>query len=288
MRLIKHFLKYQQERFPLLVLIPISLSGVIGTSVVLGVHSWLTILLATCLTVTFLFHIRVIDEIRDFSHDTTFHPHRPIQKNIISIKELKILRRVSLLLFFGISLFSFNTFMIATILFVYSSLAGRDFFSANRIRKHFHIYNILNMIQLMGLQIVVYTMFNWNYHFSKIIIAHIILVFLLSALIEVVRKIKLEENETLGRDTYSHHLGYKGSIIFFSSIFTLILLPLNYIFFVTEKENGIIIPVFVCAIGLYVSVTHYFKKNQKTEKLLFLISLLYYLTVNFTLYNFLK
>ena len=172
MALIKSFLQYQQERFPLVVLIPVSLSGVMGTAVILGTHNWVTILLATCLTVAFLFHVRVIDEMRDFSHDTAYHPDRPVQKQIISIKGLKILRALGLLLFFAISLYSWPTFMLAVVVFLYSSLAGRDFFCSNKIRKYFYAYNLLNMVQLIGLQIVVYTMFNWNYQFGKIIIAH--------------------------------------------------------------------------------------------------------------------
>lgn len=289
MKLIKSFLKYQQERFPLLFLTPVSLGGVIGAAAILGQHNWITIISATCVTVAFIFHIRVIDEIRDFSHDTEFHPDRPVQKKVISIKELKSLRKISLFLFFGISIiFSLKTFLLATLLFLYSSLAGRDFFCSKKIKKYFFLYNLLNMFQLIGLQLVVYTMFNWNYNFNLLILSHIIIVFLLSALLEVGRKIKLKDEETLGRDTYSAHFGFKGSIVLFSIIFTLVLLPLEYILLFNGKFSGIIIPVCACILGLYISITHYIKKNQQTEKLLALFYFLYYLIINIVLYVLIK
>jgi len=289
MKLIKSFFKYQQERFPLLFLGLVSLSGVVGTSAILDTHNWITIISGTCITLTFLFHVRVIDEIRDFSHDTEFHPNRPVQKKLISIKELKILRIISLIIFFSISIiFSFETFIFAVFLFLYSSLAGRDFFCSKKIKKHFFLYNLLNMVQLIGLQLVVYTMFKWNYYFSPIIIAHITIIFLLSALLEIVRKIKLEKSETLGKDTYSSHLGYRGSIILLATNFILILLPLGYIFSLIGKTQGINIPSLICFLGLYSSLMHFIKKTKLTENLILLSSFIYYLTINVVLYVLIK
>jgi hypothetical protein len=285
MKLIKSFFKYQKERFPLAFLGFISLSGVIGTVAILGVHDWVTIIFGTIVTITFLFHVRVIDEIRDFTHDTEFHPDRPVQKNLISIKELKILRHISLIIFFSISIiFSLETFILAVFLFLYSSLAGRDFFCSKKIKRYFFLYNLLNMLQLIGLQIVVYTMFKWNYLFSPIILAHIALVFLLSALLEIVRKVKLAEYETRGKDTYSSHLGYKGSIFLLATNFVLIILPLGYIFFLTGKIQGAAIPLLVCFLGLYSLLMHLIKKTKLTENLLLLSSFVYYLTINIVLY----
>lgn len=288
MKLVKSFLQYQLERFPLIVLIPVSLSGVIGTSAILGLHNWITVALATCLTVSFLFHVRVIDEVRDFSHDNEYHPDRPVQKQAISIGELKILRAISLLLFFGISLSSLQTFILAALVFLYSSLAGRDFFCPNKIRKYFYAYNLLNMVQLIGLQIVVYTMFNWNYSFNKIVITHIILVFLLSLLLEVVRKIKLPKDETLGRDTYSSRLGFTGSIVFLAVILTLILLPVGYILLSGGRPYGIVVPSVFYTLSLCIAAIHYIKKSQATEKLMLLVSAVYYLAVNVSLYIFIR
>ncbi|MCF7834367.1 MAG: UbiA family prenyltransferase [Candidatus Pacebacteria bacterium] len=289
MKLIKSFLKYQQERFPLLFLLPISLSGVIGAAAILGQHNWVTIISATCVTVAFIFHIRVIDEIRDFTHDTEFHPDRPIQKKTISIKELKILRLISLFIFFMISIiFSLKTFMLAVLVFLYSSLAGHDFFCSKKIRKYFYLYNLLNMVQLVGLQLIVYTMFGWNFTFTLIVVSHIIIVFLLSSLLEVGRKIKLVDKETFGKDTYSAHLGFRGAIILFSIIFVLVLFPLGYILSVSGKLYGLATPFFVSILGLYISVTHHFKKTIQSEKLFALFYFMYYIVINITLYTLIK
>lgn len=288
MKLLKSFLEYQKERFPLIILALVSCSGVIGASVILNASNGLTILLATVFTVVFLFHVRVIDEIRDFPHDSQFHPDRPIQKKIISIAQLKILRIIALVLFFGISIyFSWETFVLALVVFLYSSLAGRDFFMPH-IKKYFYLYNLLNMVQLIGLQIVVYTMFNWDYHFSLIVILHLILVFLLSALLEIVRKIKLPEKETLGNDTYSAHLGYGGSLILFGFFIIFILVPVGLILYKVNQLDGFILPILIALFGVLLSYVHFERKTIKTEKLLTLVSFVYYLAINLTLYIFIK
>ena len=285
MKLIRSFLKYQQERFPLLFLIPVSLSGVMGAAAILSVHNWILILAGTCITIVFLFHIRVIDEIRDFSHDGTFHTNRPVQRNVISIDELKYLRIISLILFFGLSLyFSFEAFILAIVLFLYSSLAGRDFFYPEKIRKYFYIYNLLNMIQLVGLQMVVYSVLGWNLSFGRLIVANILMIFLLSALLEIVRKIKAEESENVGKDTYSFHLGHNGSLILFSIVFASVLMPFGYTLSATHELRGLVIPAIICIIGLLLTWVHGKKKMRQTQDILSLISIIYYLAVNIVLY----
>jgi hypothetical protein len=144
------------------------------------------------------------------------------------------------------------------------------------------------MVQLIGLQMVVYTMFNWDYDFNKVIVANIIMVFLLSLLLEVVRKIKLPKDETLGRDTYSDRLGFTGSITFLNIILALILLPSGYILLTRGKAYEIIIPAIFCILSIYMAVLHALKKSLDTEKILLLASAIYYLAVNVSLYIFIR
>ena len=285
MKLAKSFLKYQQERFPLLFLVPISLSGIMGAAAILGVHNWVFITGATCITVSFLFHIRVIDEVRDLSHDEEFHPNRPVQRNMISISELKTLRILCLIVFFGLSaVFSFKTLFLAMVLFLYSSFAGRDFFCSREIRKHFYVYNILNMIQLVGLQMVVYSALGWSLSFGRLVIANMLMIFLLSALLEIVRKIKIEEHENIGKDTYSYHLGHKGSLILFAGVFAAVLLPFGYTLSLADRMGGLITPAIICVAGLSMTWVHGKQKTRRTQDLLSLISIIYYLTINVMLY----
>jgi 4-hydroxybenzoate polyprenyltransferase len=265
---------------------PTVISGVLATSAITNSHNWLTIVAAVCLTVAFLFHIRVVDEVRDYVHDNEFHPDRPVQQGIISIKELKILRRISLMVFFGITLFFFpETFIFAIALFIYSSVAARDFFYPERIRRHFLTYNLLNMIQLIGLQFVALIMFGWDLHFTPTILIYISIVFLLSGLLEVVRKIKLSQHETDGRDTYSSRLGFGYSIGLLIVIQILVFLLFKQILILSpEVTRGIVIPIIVFICALCVSFVHYLNKTERTEKLLLLAGLLYYCAIDLSLY----
>jgi hypothetical protein len=284
MKLFVSFLKYQKDRFPLAILIPTMVTSVLGAAQIFGVHSFSRILLLLIAALAFLFHIRVIDEIRDFEHDSTFHSYRPVQQGIITLDDLRILRVLVLAVFLGICfLYSWTALIFAGILFAYSYIAAKDFFIPSKIRKHFFLYNFLNMLQLIGLQIVLYILLGWSLIFSPVLVAHLALIFIISLILEVLRKIKLTKHETGARDTYSAHLGYKGSILFFVMVSVLPLFPLYYILEMYSKNLFICIPIAVFFVLIFFASEHSKKEHESSEKLLFLASLLYYCVINLTI-----
>ncbi len=285
MSLFSALIKYQKIRFPLVLLVPTTLTSVLGSAAILGTINWLLITLTFLVAIAFLFHLRAIDEIRDFRHDTMYHTERPVQKGIISIKQLKIARKIALVVFFGICAFySLTSLIIAIGLFLYSSIAAKDFYVADRIRKHFFLYNFLNMLQLVGLQFVIYTLLRWNLSMSPIIWWHLAAIFLLSLLLEVMRKVKLPSEETAGKDTYSDHLGFKGSILFINIVMAATLVSLNSIRGIIG--GSILFPAVIFMICIAASVLHSRVRKSASEKLLFLSVLVYYCTINLAIFTF--
>lgn len=284
MKLFVSFSKYQKDRFPLMILIPTMATSIFGAAQILGTHSLLSIIFSLIAAMLFLFHIRVIDETRDFEHDNKFHSYRPVQQGVITLGELKILHIFVLAVFLSICFFnSWTTLIFAGILFGYSFLAAKDFFAASKIRKYFFFYNFINMIQLIGLQIIIYLLLGWNLIFTPILWAHLALIFIISLILEVLRKIKLTKHETGARDTYSSHLGYKGSILFFVIVSVLPLIPLTYILQTHNKNLFIFLPLLVFLSLIFFSIHHVKKEHELSEKLLFLVTLVYYCIINLTI-----
>ena len=109
MNLLRRFYIYQDERFPLKYLAFTTFAVVISSAAILSFDVSITKILASYFSgLFFIFHIRVIDESRDFKHDVKFHPKRPIPRGLITIKELMILDLFGLASFLSITAAEFK------------------------------------------------------------------------------------------------------------------------------------------------------------------------------------
>ena len=97
MNLLKRFIKYQDIRFPIKILGFTTLASVLSSAAILNydVNLW-QILSAYFAILFFMFHIRVIDESRDFANDSINHSDHPIHQGLISLKQLFIFDIVGL------------------------------------------------------------------------------------------------------------------------------------------------------------------------------------------------
>ena len=99
--LLKRFYIYQEERFPIIFLILATFPVILSSRAIIAEAnlSFFNILLVLFASISYLFHIRVIDEYRDFKHDSLYHSDRPVQKEIISLIELKKIDFIAIVLF---------------------------------------------------------------------------------------------------------------------------------------------------------------------------------------------
>ena len=219
--LIKRLHEYQSERFPLAAILISLIPAVFSTAALGGGGDVRLYAAALISSVAYLFHIRVIDERRDFAHDALHHRDRPVQSGRITKTELRRLDIISVAAMLALSaVFGLLPFAAALVLLSYSFLCAHEFFVGERIRRRFFAYNALNLVQMLLLQVFMYVLFGVS-SVVGVIVLHFIFTAFGSALLEVVRKIKTPGHDGTGRDTYSHHLGFGGSLALFTGMVAL-------------------------------------------------------------------
>lgn len=283
--LLSRFNEYQKERFPFAVLIFTTGIIILSSYAVINQEFHLfTFFLTLFFSLSFLFHIRVKDEERDFFDDSKYHKQRPIQKGIINLSELKCIDYSLLVISIILLIIGFKKalpiFLIGLVFIFFSS---KDFFIRKKIINKPILYHLLNSIQMIILIFFIYLIINPNFKLNNLIIIHIIFVQLCIFLIEVVRKIKPSENQENLNDSYLSKLGIKKLkyllLILFLSMF------LTFIIIITTiKSNLLIISIslislFICMYWLFGNIN-----KIKIQNMLLSCSLIYYLLLNLLIF----
>lgn len=284
----KKFHSYQRERFPIIVLglslLPAALSS--GAIVSANLTS-LQVALALIASFAYLLHIRVIDEHRDFGHDNIHHVTRPIQVGVISKEELRYMDVLAVAFLIIIAVVAgLWALVVAVIMLVYSYLAGKEFFVGESIRRHFFIYNGINLIQMLLMQIFVYAIFANPIPLNSLVFAHFLFTTVGTIIFEFVRKLKRPGDDGTGKDTYTWYLGFNNSLIIYS-----LLLLLNTLLFFWIV--ALISPHKISLLGFSLSLAgfaylaalmHWAKKTRQTGQLMQLSFLILYGIFNIAIY----
>jgi 4-hydroxybenzoate polyprenyltransferase len=291
--LFSRFNTYQRERFPFLVLSFTTLAVILSSAAILyaGNFSWslycVRIVLATLAGIFFMFNVRVLDEIKDFHFDLKYHSERPVQRGLISLKELFFIDVLFLLMLFLISIYSSNlafVFLLAAL--IYSFIAGFDFFMGRKIRDKFFLYNFLCLMQLLLFQMHVYLVLFPNLNFMEpILYIHFLFVLFNSGVIEVGRKMKVKSNESLAKDTYSSRLGKIKATILFLVVILFSFVSFAYIFLSTFQLNFWFLIALVVLLVELISLIIYLVSDKKyVEHILEGVGILFYLALHIILF----
>ncbi|MBN1951039.1 MAG: UbiA family prenyltransferase [Bacteroidales bacterium] len=288
MTLLKRFYQYQEERFPIKILVFTTMAVVLSSAAILGftVNIW-QLLASFFACIFFLYHIRVIDESRDEQHDTKYHADRPVQRGLIRIRELFLIDIFALILFSAIML-SFGgvslTYGLALLLF--SFIAWKDFFLGERLKQRFLLYNSVNMFQMVLLQLFIYAVLTQDFYVDAVMWIHLLFVIFNTLILEFVRKIKTSDDESIGKDTYSWHLGYARSIYYFYGFTFLNLLTFIWMMYTLAPD---VLPYVLIALGIqavltFATVWHLFLKKKTSEQFLLLATVVNYVGLNLLIY----
>ncbi|PSO46482.1 MAG: hypothetical protein BRC24_01750, partial [Parcubacteria group bacterium SW_4_46_8] len=170
-------------------------------------------LTAFAIMILYLFHIRVIDEVRDYYHDTIHHSNRPLPRGTHSLQELELWDRVALLLFFTLLLTTNPwAFLGGIMVWGYTFMARHEFFIGPRLKNKFFLYNTLNLVQLFLLQTTIYVIFQVQWFKDPSVWLHLWLLGNLSLILELFRKVRRKEQESSGQDTYSANFGFRRTL----------------------------------------------------------------------------
>lgn len=286
--LLGRFYLYQKIRFPIIMLSLGLLPALLSTAAIVAKNpSLLQIASGLIASILYLLHIRVIDEKRDFHHDSIYHKSRPLQTGLISMKGLQIIDMYAVVIFLGIAILAgIYTFMLGLIMLSYSIVASKEFFMGEKFRQHFFLYNFINTNQSFILQLFAYSFFSGFIPFTTLVLLHFILTCIGTIVFEFVRKVKLPGMDGTGKDTYTWYLGFNNAIMiyiilaFLATVFfyqIMVLVTLHNIFW-------IFLSVVLFGVTLLTALIHLFKKTVKTEQLMQLSFVIIYAIFNLVIF----
>jgi 4-hydroxybenzoate polyprenyltransferase len=162
----------------------------------------------------FFFHLRVFDEHKDYADDCRHHPHRVLQRGLVTLGQLRVLAGVALTLEAAAAAAAGWPAAVALALAVgFSVLMLKEFFARRWLKRHFLAYATSHMLIMPLLSLMVFSFstrrYPWQAPFWYWVYAFV--GFFVSFNWEVSRKIRAPEDEIEGVDTYTRLFGTYGA-----------------------------------------------------------------------------
>jgi len=283
-------IKYFIYRFPFLLLIFTTLAIIFSVISVFQLdyidYNYKEIFIFLLTWLIFLFHIRVVDDYRDFDHDTKYYSERELQKWKLNIKKLFISAEIliSIILILNFYYFWFIAIFILILWWINSLFSIDYLWYWKKIEKKYMIlYHILNNFTLNTFFIYLYYNLNiFGLYNNFLIIIHLIFLNLLVFLLEITRKIKSKEEKNIW-DKYIDKYWYKKNFIIISSIIIFIYSITTYINLIIMNQyitSKYIIYSFLFLLLLLSLILHLKYKNKKLKIIIILLSLIFYFYSN--------
>lgn len=285
---IKNFYLYQKERFPIVILGLSFLPAILSSGAIVATQVELKfVLTALIVSIAYLLHVRIIDEFRDYEHDLKHHKERPVSSGIISLKELKVIDWLAIVAIPLASLYSSpEALLIAVAMLLYSYFARREFFLGLQFRRYFYLYNAVNLVQMLLLQILVYTIANPSFSFTTLVTVHFLFTTTGTIIFEFLRKVKSPGDDGTGKDTYTWFLGLDNAILIYAAFATFNILLFVKAMFLIQTEITYWIPVAIAlVVGTYSTLfINKMRKEEKTNQLMQLSFMVMYGSFNILLF----
>jgi 4-hydroxybenzoate polyprenyltransferase len=198
--------RYVLERFQFWLFLPfILLSNLILAELLL--ESWIAILVVSMVNVWQYFTLRVFDEYKDLEIDNELHPNRPIQRGLLSIRELAVFSAGWLVLcLVGFWLIQPNWLwaLLAVGSFLLVMLVSANNYFVPGLRQNFLLYNLLHSTSSPVIFLTTYLLWfaftGWVLDLS-LLVSHFLLVLGGTVLLDLVRS--AEERHP---DSYLTHM----------------------------------------------------------------------------------
>lgn len=134
----RNILQYFHERFPIVpvLLYAAGYAGLLIGNLYTTPKSLSLFITITLIFTCFLFRQRVVDEFRDFAHDAKYFPHRPVQRGLVSKKQVVTMGILAFLLELVLILRISPLIRYIPIL-LFNVLMANDFYIKPWLDKHF-------------------------------------------------------------------------------------------------------------------------------------------------------
>lgn len=284
----KNFYLYQKGRFPIVILGLSFLPAILSSGAIVTAQVELRfVLIALTVSIAYLLHVRIIDEFRDYAHDLKHHKERPLSSGIITLRELKSINWLTVILVPLASLYSSpEALLIAVMMLLYSYFAQNEFFLGWQFRRHFYLYNAVNLVQMLLLQILVYTIANPSFSFTTLVTVHFLFTTTGTIIFEFLRKVKSPGHDGTGKDTYTWFLGLNNALLIYAAFASFNILFFVKTMFLIQAEITYWIPVAIAlVIGTYSTLLiNKMCKEEKTDQLMQLSFMVMYGSFNILLF----
>lgn len=214
----KHFWDYLQERFPLQTNGVLILSYFAANYLLAHASTWnqepihLTWRFAAgCIVLLLMFfHLRVIDEHKDYERDLPVYPERMLSRGLITLKELRIAGSISISLELVLSYsLGWPAFSMCLLLLILSWLIYKEFFMPGFLDKHLLVNAFLHLLVMPVYSLFVFSITTselpWDAPVPMLFYAWVSYGVGLSY--ELARKTRAPKDERAGLLTYSAVMG---------------------------------------------------------------------------------
>jgi 4-hydroxybenzoate polyprenyltransferase len=204
---------YQRERFPVvangLLIAAFSASAMSFSGLLRGSHHFPPIgLLAAGFASSFIFFalLRVADEFKDYADDLAFRPYRPVQRGLVTLRELGFVGLAGMAVQLAIALFVYPPLALILLgVWAYFGLMTKEFFVSGWLKAH-PVWYLLSHMFIMPLIDFYVTAFDWLV--SRVppptgLAWFLAVSFVNGIVIEVGRKIRAASDEEHGVETYT-------------------------------------------------------------------------------------
>ena len=216
--------------------------------------------------------VRISDEFKDYEEDCKYRPYRPVPRELVTLKELKVLFIICAILQLTITfIFNKDALLLLGLVWICFCFLSKDFFIKKVIDKHILIGVFLDEILMPVL-----VLYLASYIYIGVNIWPILLIsYIISWIVEVARKIRCKEDEEEGVKTYTAVFGIGKAILILVILETLLML-------LQSKVLGTIHLPWI--IGLYlinniINLLFVIKKNKKLAKMTELSANIYIIIV---------
>lgn len=212
---------YQKERFNLFQYVPM-IAGFSFCAVSYSMHirgaenlNLMACLWSFIVTLGWFMLLRVADEHKDYEEDLKYRPYRPVQRGLVSLKELKYIGiGIGIIQFLIVLFWCPKQLILLGIVYYWFYLMCIEFGNPKWLKAHPTIYLITHMV-ITPLIDGFGASFEWIQSGETLIIP--MLVFMISSFcdgttVEVGRKIRIPEDEEFGVDSYTHLWGMNRAI----------------------------------------------------------------------------
>ena len=222
----------------------------------------------------FFFQLRLTDEFKDYEEDLKYRPYRPVQRGIITLKTLRNIGIVTVIMQI-ISAFLINPKILIYMSFVwiYMFLMAKEFFIKEWLTKRIVIYALSHVVIMIFINLVIikaagfimtsHEMTDLSvFEIYRGIIPFLMLGYLNGMVLEIGRKTRKSDEEEHGVETYSKLWGRKKVVYILCGLYILdyILVMLGLL---QTNEKYFLLGMTVLTIVLAVSVYFMIKFLKK-------------------------